>query len=624
MYEPSPRTQQDRSPWEESEGKPRSSWGDSPWGDPEGESSSRTRPVETTVAAALVEQLAHLGVESAFGVSGGAIAMFFDALAESPIGLHHFRHETGAAFAAAEAYFVTGKPSLVFSTTGPGTLNALNGMVAAKWDGAKVILVSGATNAAQRGRWATQETSSYTLPQDALYTSGPLFDFAVRVESPAEFPEVVRRLSLGLARTGGFVAHICLPIKVQASRLDLPAKRPVVSTAAPVAGQDDVERCAELLRRGRFAVWAGFGAVKSAPRVRELVERTGAKVFCSPRAKGVIPEDHPQYLGVTGLGGHEEVIDYMVQHRPDYLLVLGTRLGEATSFWDRDMVPVESFIHVDLDPEVPGTAYPENHTIGIHSEIDRFLEVLIPLLPEQEPRKRGDEDNVIPLPVKWKDCSGVHPVAGDEESSPAAPQGRVRPQVVMEALQKYVIDGSDALIMGECGNSFAWCNHYLRFSEPERYRVSPRYGSMGHCAAGVVGAALARDGLAFAVVGDGSMLMNSEISTATQYGARAVWVILNDAGYGMCRDGHSVLGLTPEQLSIPKVDFVGFARSMGADGVLVEDEDDLDEAFQKALTARGPFLLDIRIDPDQASPLLKRFESLINQGNAKNVAGWER
>ncbi len=603
----------------------------SPWGDQGGEPQPRPRPLESTVAAALVEHLAHLGIERSFGVSGGAIAMLFDALAESPIGLHHFRHETGAAFAAAEAYFVTGKPSLVFSTTGPGTLNALNGMVAAKWDGAKVVLVSGATNSAQRGRWATQETSSYTLPQDGLYSSGPLFDFAVRMESAAEFPEVIRRLSLGLSRPGGFVAHICLPIKIQSSRLDLPAKRPVVTTAAPSAAPEDVEQCAELLRRGRFAIWAGFGAVKAAPRLRELVERTGAKIFCSPRAKGVVPEDHPQYLGVTGLGGHEEVVDYMVHHRPDYVLVLGTRLGEATSFWDREMVPVESFIHVDLDPEVPGTAFPESHTIGIHAEIDRFLQALLPLLPKREAKKSPlprDEDNVVRMPVKWKDVDEDPSFASAKEREApllAARAGMVRPQVVMKALQKHVIDGSDALVMGECGNSFAWCNHYLRFSEPERYRVSPRYGSMGQCAAGVVGAALARDALAVAVVGDGSMLMNSEISTAVQYGARAVWVVLNDAAYGMCRDGHNVLGLTAEQISIPTVDFVGLARSMGAEGVTVDDESLLDDAFQEALAARGPFLLDIRIDPEQASPLLKRFESLINQGNSKNVAaGWDR
>ena len=165
---------------------------------------------EATVVAAIAQHLADLGIEQAFGVSGGAIALLFDALVDNEsITLHHFRHETGAAFAAAEAYFVTRKPSLVFATTGPGTLNALNGIMAARWDGAKVVLVSGATSAPQRGRWATQETSSYTMPQDALYSQGQIFDFAVRMENAAEFPEVARRLALGLSRPGRFIAHVC-------------------------------------------------------------------------------------------------------------------------------------------------------------------------------------------------------------------------------------------------------------------------------------------------------------------------------------------------------------------------------------------------------------------------------
>ena len=104
---------------------------------------------------------------------------------------------------------------------GPGLLNALTGITAARWDGAKVILLSGATNSPQRGRWASQETSSYTMPQDALYTRGALFDFAVRMENATELPEVLRR-SPRAAAPGGFVAHVCLPMSVQSSRVDLP------------------------------------------------------------------------------------------------------------------------------------------------------------------------------------------------------------------------------------------------------------------------------------------------------------------------------------------------------------------------------------------------------------------
>ena len=325
---------------------------------------------EVNLAAGIVQTLADLGVEQAFGVSGGAIALLFDALADSEIGLHHFRHESGAAFAAAEAYFASGKPSVVFSTTGPGTLNALTGLTAARWDGAKVILISGATSVAQRGRWATQETSGYTMPQDALYSKGPIFDFAVRMEHPSEFPEVVKRLGLGLARPGGFVAHVCVPMAMQSKRIEgEQLHRPSTRQSAAAVSSHDIEMVARVLKPMSFAIWAGFGATSSAPLVRELAERSGAKVFCSPRAKGVISELHPNFVGVTGLGGHEAVTEYMLQQRPSWVLVLGTRLGEATSFWDQDMVPSEGFIHVDIDAEVPGTAYPDARTLGIQGEI---------------------------------------------------------------------------------------------------------------------------------------------------------------------------------------------------------------------------------------------------------------
>ena len=193
----------------------------------------------------------------------------------------------------------------------------------------------------------------------------------------------------------------------------------------------------------------------------------------------------------------------------------------------------------------------------------------------------------------------------------------------MEAIQRHVVDGSGALVMSESGNAFAWCNHYLRFETPGRYRVSTLFGSMGHTAAGVVGAALATGRKAVAVVGDGSMLMNSEVSTAAQYRAPAVWVVLNDAGYGMCRDGHRALGLTEANVGFPRVDFVDIARAVGADGLRVETEDLLDHALELALEAEGPFVVDVRVDPSEASPLLQRFDSLIQQGNSKNVAGWE-
>ncbi len=178
--------------------------------------------VESSAIAAVIRHLADLGIERAFGVSGGSIARLYDSILSSPIDLHHFRHESGAAFAAAESYFATGKPTAMFCTTGPGVLNALTGLTAAKWDGAKVILISGATNAVQRGRWATQETTSMTMPQDSIYTPGRFFDYAVRMEDAAEFPEIARRLWLGVNRPGGYIAHVSVPIALQGKMVRRP------------------------------------------------------------------------------------------------------------------------------------------------------------------------------------------------------------------------------------------------------------------------------------------------------------------------------------------------------------------------------------------------------------------
>jgi acetolactate synthase-1/2/3 large subunit len=570
----------------------------------------------STLVRSLCECLHDLGVRQSFGVSGGAIALLFDALEDSPIDVHHFRHESGAAFAAAEAHFASGRPTVVFATTGPGMLNALTGMTAARWDGAKVILITGATSVAQRGRWATQETSPYTMPQDALYARSTLFDFALRLESPTEFPEMIRRLALGMARPGGFVAHLALPMSMQASRVEQPVDvHQLMSAAQPTMPPDEVARIARLLKSDNFAIWVGFGARHAAPQVRDLMERSGAHVFASPRGKGIIPEGHPQYLGVSGLGGHDTVNDYLLQHRPARLLVLGTRLGEATSFWDRDLLPTEELIHVDIDPDVPGAAYPQARTLAVHAEIGAFLSELV------------EHFQVRPLHHTARQA------AWSEEEIRLSGRGPVRPQVLMNVMQRKVVAGSDAIVLAECGNSFAWCNHYLYFDKPGRYRVSTLFGSMGHAATGVVGAALARGRKkTWAVVGDGSMLMNSEISSAAQYDVPAVWVVLNDSGYGMCRDGQRTLGLSDEgvdypRVDYPRVDFAAVARSMGADGVRVETEDMLEVAFDAALAAKGPFVIDVTVDSNESSPLLKRFESLIKQGSSKNVpqqmAGWD-
>lgn len=186
--------------------------------------------------------------------------------------------------------------------------------------------------------------------------------------------------------------------------------------------------------------------------------------------------------------------------------------------------------------------------------------------------------------------------------------------MLMDAIQRVIVEGSDAVVMAEAGNSFAWGTHTLRFDKPGRYRLSTGFGSMGHVATGVLGAALARQGKAVALVGDGTMLMNSEVSTAVRYQIPAVWIVLNDARYNMCAQVMPLLGFEGMDTEIPQTDFVMLARSMGADGIRVETESDVQAALEKALASPVPFVVDVVIDPSKRAPVGTRIQSLIKQG----------
>ncbi|MCG5058037.1 MAG: scytonemin biosynthesis protein ScyA [Limnoraphis sp. WC205] len=554
---------------------------------------------ETSVCQALVKLLEDLGVEWAFGVSGGAMATLWHTLSNSrQIQVVHCRHESGAAFAALEASLATNSPVVVFSTAGPGITNTLTGLFAARGEGGKVIHLSACTSPSQRGRWSIQETSARTLPQDGLFTSGALYNYATVIDCPEQLPQIGRRLIQGLSQPGGFTAHISTPTGVQTLPMPMSLPKATVVESAIAATDSLISHCVELLSEGPFAIWVGYGARLATKEIMQLAEITGAAVMCSPRAKGLFPENHPQFVGITGLGGHGSVLNYFKAVKPLRTLVLGTRLGEPTSFWSADLVPSQGFIQVDIDPSVIGASYPMAPTIPVQADIGTFLRQLLPHLSNNYPKQTAN----LPNPQR-------EPIA-------EATSTLVRPEILMEAIQKIVVEGSDAVVLAESGNSFTWSTHLLRFSQPNRYRVSTGVGSMGHATTGVLGAAVAKGNKAVAIVGDGSMLMNSEVSTAVKYQIPAVWIVLNDARYNMCYQGMAMLGLQADAL-MPQTDFTMIAQGMGAESIQVDCESQLEDALTKAMAAPGPFVIDVKIDGTRHAPSKGRTKSLANRSAVK-------
>lgn len=551
-----------------------------------------------TVTQAIIAFLKDSGIENAFGVIGGPIANFVVGMMDDDaMNVFHCKHEGGAAFAALEASLASGKPQVLFVTTGPGLTNALTGILAARGEGAKVLVMSGTSPVKERGRFVSQDTSQHSFAR-ALFGNDAIFDFSTTIEHAEELALALLRVQQGFSRPQGFVAHIGLSAVIQ--------KTPVANASVPTrtfaktgVSSETAKMCAEKLSSGPFAVWAGFGALGAWQEVRTLLEVTGAPLLCTPRAKGIVPESHPQYVGMTGLGSEEHVETFLARNAFEHVLVLGSRLGEASSFWTDSYSPRKGFIHVDLNPKAMSAAYLHVETLGVQAEIQGFLTALL---------------------AEWKYPKQSFYEGREREKSETLEflSGPVRPSMLMKVVQREIVDGSDATICVDVGNAFSFSNRYLEFAQPNRYRVHFDFGAMGSAAAGVLGIAVGSGKKAVALVGDGAFLMHNEINTAVRYNLPCVWIVLNDARYGMVAQGmEAFYGVGGDkQSAFPECDFVQIARGMGADGIRVANEAELAAAIKRAMREPKPFVIDVIIDKNEQAPAQSRFKSLIRQGSA--------
>ncbi len=546
-------------------------------------------PADTAVplSDALATALGALGCRFAFGVTGGAIGRFAAASWRAGLRLVHTRHEAGAAFMAAEASLADRRPALVFLTSGPGLSNALTGLVAGAWEGAHLVVVVGGTAADRRGRFAFQETTAAQLSVGPWLPPG--LATGVHELGAEDGAAVIAAIADRCQQRGGSLSLVLLPTDVQQRPVSPPWAPTPTRAPAPAVSPAALDRCAALLAGRRVLCWVGHGARDAVAPVRALVDALGAAVICTPRGKGVVPETHPRHLGTTGLGGARGVREGVAAVAPEVGLVLGCRLGEFSSWWDPALVPPGGLVFVDA----PTSAYPEAVALSLAAPVAAVAAGLAARLG----------------PGATRPCA---PAPALPPESRAATGPGMHPAAAMDIVQDAVVDATDAPVISEAGNAFAWATRCLRFSRP-RYRVSPDFGAMGHAATGVVGMALARGGPAVALLGDGAMLMNNEVSTAVAHGAPAVWVVLNDAGYGMIRHGMQAIGEPPVEVAIPRVDFATLARAQGATGLRADGPAELAAALATALAAGGPVVIDVAVDPAIAPPFGARNLVIADQ-----------
>lgn len=545
-------------------------------------------PETLTVAHAIVDTLAAHGVDSLFGIPGGAISPLYDVVADRPaLRLVTTRHETAAVFAAMGYARITGRPAVVVVTSGPGFTNALTGLAAAHGEQLPVLLIAGDVASQNLGRFALQDGAAL----DVLSLARPVTRFRARIDRPsAATALIVRALAEATGPTPGPVV-LTLPLDV--SRAATSASRIVSDTRAAPASPPRAE-CVEIARLLRGArrplLIAGAGARDAGSALVAIAERTGAMAVATGHAKGAFPEHHRNYLGVLGFGGHKGALAYA--READVTVVFGSRLGDiTTNGWSDELAPSSALVQIDRDPSVLGRNYPLH--LGLVADVALAAEAIArecagpttaPRAPALELDERERNDATSPL----------------------------KPQFVLAALQRALPPST--IFTVDIGEHAAFAVHHLRVESADRFHMNASLGSMGSGLGAAIGIKVARpDAPVVAIVGDGGLAMHAgELLTCAESEIAVLFVVFNDGRYRMCDLGFDdVYGRRPSGLPSAPADLAAVASACGVVGVRVDRASELATARLESLLAlRRPVLLDVRIDTRQQLSLATRTASI--------------
>ena len=559
------------------------------------------------VAEYLIEALADVGVRYIFGVVGGTVFPLFTATVGRQAQIVMTKHEAGAAFMADGYARASGGLGACVATSGPGATNLITGIAAAYADSIPVVVLTGQVATKSFGRGALQESSSEGV--DIVDVFKQVTRYSILTFRADRLPAIWHK-ALRMA-TGGRPGpvHLSLPADVQEQTIQRPVKtnRPVHRTRA--YDRDAIKQAAlYLLRARRPMILAGHGAILSnaSDEIRTIAEMLEIPVATTPKGKGVFPEDHRLSVGPFGYSGSPLAQWHLLESGMDVLLAVGTSLSEwGTLGWDRRLQPSEALLHVDIDPYEIGKNY--QVTVPLIGDAKSGLTELCYEIRRQQQRylhwRRGN-GHLAPPPDRPRVLNAS---TMDSNAVPIKPQRLLRD--LQEALPR------DALVFVDGGANRSWAIHYWQTLYPRTFFCATGMASMGFGVAGAIGGKFAApDRVVVSITGDGGFLMNGmEVSTAVHYGKQVIWVILNDAGYGMIHHAFRMMKRPDVGTRYPRVDCARVAEGLGAQAFRIREPGQINrELIQTILQSGRPTVLDVEIDPDEVAPFGGRVETLGN------------
>jgi pyruvate dehydrogenase (quinone) len=539
-----------------------------------------------------VERLKTWGVKRIFGYSGDGINGVIGALQrDRGIDFIQPRHEEMAAFMACAHAKFSGELGVCLATGGPGATHLITGLYDARADHMPVLAICGQAETTVRGASYQQE-----LNLDRMFAD--VAEYVQEVTHPAQLPHVVdRAIRLAIARRGPSI--IVLPKDVQEQAFEAPKRAHGFTRSGPgysrpivIPAEADLQKAADVLNAGKkVAILIGAGAVHAVDEVIALAERLGAGVAKALLGKSVLPDDLPFVTGCIGLLGTKPSSDLM--DGCDTLLLIGTGFPWSEFLPQNGQARA---VQIDVDPAMLSLRYPCE--VNLQGDAAATLELLLPLL---KAKSDGGWREEIEQGLKtwWKTLDAramtkAHPVNPQRvvwEMSPRLPDN--------------VIVTSDS---GSCAN---WYARDYRVKRGQMSSLSGGLASMGAAVPYAIGAKFAHpDRPVVALVGDGAMQMNNmaELITIAKYmdrwpDKRLVTCVFNNQDLNEVTWEQRVMNGNPRydaSQDIPDVRYSKFAELIGLKGIYVDDPKDLGSAWDEALSADRPVVLEVKTDPEIA------------------------
>ena len=548
---------------------------------------------EVTGAEAVILSLLDEGVSDVFGYPGGAIMPIYDALYDYTDQLHHYlvRHEQGATHAAQGYSRVSGKPGVVFATSGPGATNLITGIADAQIDSTPLVCITGQVASHLLGTDAFQET-------DVVGISMPVTKWNIQVTRAEDIaPALAKAFYIATSgRPGPVLVDITKDAQFGKTLYTYQKCESIRSYfPMPKIQEEAVLQAAELINAAeRPYILCGHGVLLSGAekQLLGLAEKAGIPVASTLLGLSAFPPQHPLYVGYLGMHGNYG--PNLLTNECDVLIAIGMRFDDRVTGNTAKYAKQAKVVHFEIDPSEINKIIPAD--VAVLGDAKEALELLLPNIQGKKrtawlQRFKACQQTEYEKVVK----NAIHP-----ESE------KLRMAEVIDKLQQ--VSSGNAIVASDVGQHQMITARYYKFNQPNHSVTSGGLGTMGFGLPAAIGAKVARPHEnVVAVLGDGGFQMTiQELGTIMQSNIAVKILILNNNFLGMVRQWQQLF--FDRRYSFTEMknpDFITIAKGYGIKGRKVSERKDLEEALKEMYESKEAYLLEALVEnEDNVFPMI--------------------